>query len=81
MLMTSLLTFPLFILLFTVYYDALKMHFGIHGEECVLSLVAVYGTITWIADRDFSMNDPKVISNGNHFCILFGHIKNEQQYA
>lgn len=71
MLMTSLLTFPLFILLFTVYYDALKMNFNIHGEECVLSLAAVYGTIIWIANSDNSRNVSKSISKESRSTEVF----------
>ena len=64
MLLTSLFTFPLFILLFTLYYDALHMVFELHGEECVLSLAAIYGTIICIADRNFTRNGQKSVTKG-----------------
>lgn len=48
---TTLLTFPLGVIFFTVYYDPFHVYFELHSEECVLSLATIYGIIVWIADR------------------------------
>ena len=56
---TSLLSFPLGVVFTAIYYDPLHLYFGLHGEECILCLAAVYGSIVWAADRRTKIDNKK----------------------
>ena len=40
------------VLFCALYLEPLHSSIGLHSEECVLSLVALFATIVWIGDRN-----------------------------